>query len=73
MLIEIHRSGGRVNAVYYCPHQPDENCECRKPRPGLLLRAAQDLDLDLTESFFIGDAVSDVETALVAGCTPCLS
>ena len=70
MKAEIESRGGRIDGVYYCPHRPDEVCECRKPRPGLLLRAAQELDLDLSCSYFIGDAVSDVEAALAAGCTP---
>jgi len=67
---EIHRRGGRVDAVYYCPHHPDEGCACRKPRPGLLLQAARDLQIDLSHSYFVGDAVTDVEAALAAGCSP---
>lgn len=70
MKAEIESRGGRVDGIYYCPHRPDEGCECRKPRPGLLLRAAQELNLDLSRSYFIGDAVSDLEAALAADCTP---
>jgi D-glycero-D-manno-heptose 1,7-bisphosphate phosphatase len=70
MLNEIARNGGRVDAVYYCPHTPSDRCDCRKPKPGLLLKAARELDIDLARSFFIGDAISDVEAALAAGCTP---
>ena len=70
MKAEIESRGGRVDGVYYCPHHPDEECDCRKPRPGLLLRAARELNLDLSRSYFIGDAVSDVEAALAADCTP---
>ena len=68
MLEAITQHGGRIDAIYYCPHRPGEGCECRKPRPGLLLRAAKELNLDLSRSYFIGDAVSDVEAALAAGC-----
>ena len=66
----IHAAGGRVDAIYYCPHRPADNCDCRKPKSGLLVRAAQELNLDLDDSFFIGDAVSDVDAALTAGCSP---
>jgi histidinol-phosphate phosphatase family protein len=68
MLEAIGAVGGRVDGVYYCPHRPDEECDCRKPRPGLILKAAQQLGLDLTRSIIIGDAVSDVEAAREAGC-----
>jgi D-glycero-D-manno-heptose 1,7-bisphosphate phosphatase len=70
MLAEVHRRGGRIDAVYFCPHHPDEGCNCRKPRPGLLLQAARDLDIDLAQSWLIGDSVSDVEAALAVGCRP---
>lgn len=72
LVMEIQTHGGRMDAVYYCPHHPDVGCECRKPKPGLLYRAAQDLELDLARSCLIGDAVSDVEAALAAGCRPIL-
>jgi D-glycero-D-manno-heptose 1,7-bisphosphate phosphatase len=63
----IHRQGGHVDAVYMCPHRPAENCACRKPRPGLLLRAAQELSLDLGRSWMIGDAWSDIQAGQAAG------
>lgn len=72
MVLEIERRGGRVDAVFYCPHHPAEECECRKPHPGLLLQAAACLDLDLSRSFLVGDARSDVEAALSVGCRPVL-
>jgi D-glycero-D-manno-heptose 1,7-bisphosphate phosphatase len=64
--------GGRIDRVFYCPHRPEEHCECRKPRPGLLLNAASEMGLDLTRSFFVGDAESDVRAAQAAGCRPVL-
>ena len=70
MVEVISQNGGRIDAVYYCPHRPEEGCTCRKPRPGLLRQAALELDLDLSRSYFIGDAISDVEAALAAGCMP---
>ncbi|MCK4297888.1 MAG: HAD family hydrolase, partial [Planctomycetes bacterium] len=64
-----------IDAFYYCPHLPAgtvpayaKQCECRKPKPGLLYEAAQDLDIDVTESFVVGDAVRDVEAGRSAGC-----
>jgi D-glycero-D-manno-heptose 1,7-bisphosphate phosphatase len=63
----IRAQGGRVDGAYLCPHHPDENCECRKPRPGLLLQAADELDLDLGRSYFIGDAMTDMQAAEAAG------
>ena len=70
MKTEIERQGGRVDAIYFCPHKPSDNCNCRKPAPGMLLLAAQELEIDLGNSYFIGDAVSDVEAAFAAGCQP---
>ena len=72
IVAKIEEAGGRVDGVYYCPHHPDQGCECRKPRPGMLLQAAAELQLDLSRSYMVGDAVSDVEAALAAGCHPLL-
>jgi histidinol-phosphate phosphatase family protein len=63
----IVADGGRLDASYLCPHSPDDDCACRKPAPGLLLRAADELDLDRARSFMIGDAACDMEAALAAG------
>ena len=72
MRADINSRGGRIDAIYYCPHHPDDGCECRKPRPGLLLQAADEMRLDLASSYLIGDAVTDVEAAIAAGCWPIL-
>lgn len=72
MIREIQQAGGRVDAVYYCPHRPEEGCFCRKPKPGLLFQAARDLGIRLEDSYLIGDALTDVEAALAAGCQPML-
>ena len=55
LLKELEREGAKVDAVYHCPHRPDEGCLCRKPGTGLLLQAARDLDIDLNSSFVVGD------------------
>ena len=67
-LIDLIRShGGQIDGVYMCPHTPDDGCSCRKPRPGLLLQAANELSLDLQRSWMIGDAWSDVQAGEAAG------
>ena len=57
-----------VDAVYVCPHDNDDGCACRKPKPGLLLSAAADLSLDLSRSFMVGDRWSDIAAGREAGC-----
>ncbi len=64
----VEASGGRVDGVFYCPHRPDEGCSCRKPRPGLLLQAAERMALDLKMSYLIGDAESDMQAGRIVGC-----
>jgi D-glycero-D-manno-heptose 1,7-bisphosphate phosphatase len=65
---ELADAGGRVDAVYYCPHRPEQACPCRKPKPGLLHRAAQDWGLDLARCVFVGDSTTDAQAARTAGC-----
>jgi histidinol-phosphate phosphatase family protein len=65
---ELAAGGARIDAVYYCPHRPDENCRCRKPATGLLTRAAADWNIDLRRSVLIGDSQSDLAAAGAAGC-----
>lgn len=71
----IEAGGGHIDAIYSCPHHPTEGsnafvrvCDCRKPAPGLLLRAAKEWDADLVRSVMIGDSEVDVRTAMAAGC-----
>jgi D-glycero-D-manno-heptose 1,7-bisphosphate phosphatase len=68
-------SGATFDRFYFCPHHATEgidryrvDCECRKPKPGMLLRAARELDLDLSRSWLIGDRASDIQAGLSAGC-----
>jgi histidinol-phosphate phosphatase family protein len=67
MLARIRESGGRIDAIYYCPHAPDAGCDCRKPSPGLFLQAARDMNLDLASSWSIGDSHRDAQAAHRAG------
>lgn len=67
LLQEVMAAGGRIDAVFTCPHAPSDNCNCRKPRPGLLLEAAKKLCIDLPDSIMIGDALSDLAAGKAAG------
>jgi D-glycero-D-manno-heptose 1,7-bisphosphate phosphatase len=60
--------GVHVDGVYVCPHEPDAGCECRKPRPGLLLQAGRDHCIDFDQSVMVGNRQSDVEAGHAAGC-----
>lgn len=57
----LKAEGIHLQGIYFCPHVPDDNCPCRKPRPGLIERAARELDFDLQASFVIGDKPADIE------------
>ena len=72
---ELSSRGASLDGEYYCLHHPDGlvpeltvSCECRKPKPGLLLRAAKEKGIDLSESYFVGDGLIDVEAGKRAGC-----
>lgn len=68
MLKELSDFGGHIDAIYYCPHHPDDNCDCRKPKPGLILKAGKDFNIDLSASWMIGDSDSDLTAGRAAGC-----
>lgn len=76
ILVKIHRKmmndlagfGARIDAIYYCPHHPDDDCDCRKPKPGLILKAAQEHNIDLVASYIVGDKPQDIEAGIAAGC-----
>ena len=69
MTAEIAKAGGEIEAIYYCPHHPDAGCECRKPKPGMLKRAAQKHNIDLSTAYFIGDTTTDIQAGKRAGTT----
>lgn len=60
---ELARHGSHIEDIYICPHHPDDGCACRKPRPGMLLKAAQDWNIKLHASYMIGDKISDIQLA----------
>lgn len=70
ILSEYASNGAPLTAAYLCPHAPDAGCDCRKPEPGMLFRAAREHRIDLTRSYMVGDAVTDVQAALAAGVRP---
>lgn len=69
---EVAEAGGVIEAIYYCPHNWDEGCECRKPKPGMLFQAQREHHLDLSRIVFIGDDIRDAEAADAAGCSSVL-
>lgn len=69
---ELEQFGARIEAFFFCPHAPDEGCDCRKPRAGLLENIAERLRFDLAGTPFIGDRLSDARAARAAGATPML-
>ncbi len=79
METELGKEGAYIDDLYYCPHHPDKgfegerpeykrNCSCRKPKPGMLLQAAEKYNIDLTRSYMVGDSFRDIEAGLAAGC-----
>ena len=71
---DLAKHGARLDGIYYCPHHPTGkvreyaiDCDCRKPKPGMLFKAKQDYDIDLENSFLVGDGARDVECAEAAG------
>ena len=67
---QLAKHGGRVDAVFFCPHAPDEQCECRKPLPGLMLQIAERYGVNLEQVPVVGDALRDLQAAAAAGCMP---
>ncbi len=65
---DLEADGATIDAIYYCPHHPDDKCSCRKPATGMIERAVRDLSIDLRSSFVIGDGDHDVAMGEKAGC-----
>ena len=62
--------GGRLDAVFFCPHTPEDNCDCRKPRPGMMLDIGRRYGLDLALVPMVADTLRDLQAAQAAGCQP---
>lgn len=72
MHLLVNQAGGQVDGIFFCPHSPADNCNCRKPSPGLLLQIARRFSTSLENVPFIGDSNSDIEAARLAGASPIL-
>jgi D-glycero-D-manno-heptose 1,7-bisphosphate phosphatase len=70
--IMVEEAGAKLEGIYYCPHAPNDGCDCRKPALGLLIRAASDLGFDPASAIMIGDKESDIEFGRRAGATTVL-
>lgn len=76
MLTKIHQKmtgmleavGGHLNGIFYCPHHPDDHCECRKPKPGLMHQVSEALQTDFSDALLIGDAKRDIDCAHAVNC-----
>lgn len=67
MLNVFKKRGIQIDQVYYCPHKPEDNCDCRKPNPGMIIKAINDYNIDLSHSILVGDKNSDIDAANAAG------
>jgi len=72
MLDELRALGGDLDGLVFCPHQPSDNCECRKPKAGMLLAMMDQLMAEPAATCFVGDSLKDIEAALNAACEPIL-
>ena len=73
---KMHRAvkavGGRIDAIFYCPHSADSNCTCRKPKPGMFERIAGCFNVDLGNAYAVGDSLRDLQAAATSGAKPVL-
>lgn len=70
MMQRLHEVGGRLDAVFFCPHTPEDDCECRKPKPGLMRQIAQRYGIELRTVPMVVDTLRDLQAARAAGCEP---
>ena len=68
----VAKAGGEITGIFYCPHAPEDNCDCRKPLPGLFSQIREHSNVDLAGAPIIGDSIRDLEAGVAAGCTPIL-
>lgn len=72
MVKNLAQVGGRLDAIFFCPHAADSTCDCRKPKPGMFRQIAERFNVDLTGMPTVGDSLRDVQAGLAAGCRPYL-
>ena len=68
----VSEAGGNIDAIYVCPHGTDSDCQCRKPKPGLLMQVAAEKNINLAQTYFIGDSFRDLQAGMAAGAMPIL-
>jgi D-glycero-D-manno-heptose 1,7-bisphosphate phosphatase len=68
----VHQAGGRIDAIFFCPHAGDANCDCRKPKPGMLLEIAKRMNVELDGVPMVGDSLRDLQAAAAADARPVL-
>jgi D,D-heptose 1,7-bisphosphate phosphatase len=67
LVLELAEQNAKLDAIYFCPHYPDDNCDCRKPKTGMIEQATKDFPVDLENSWMVGDKAIDIETGFNAG------
>jgi len=72
MMVQLASIGGYIEEIFFCPHHPNDHCLCRKPKPGMIYQIQEKYPVDLPNTFFIGDTMSDVQVAQASGCKPIL-
>ena len=68
----VHQAGGRIDAIFFCPHRDEDRCDCRKPKPGMLLEIARRMNVELEGVPAVGDSLRDLQAAVAAGAQPVL-
>ena len=68
----LGQAGGRIDAFFFCPHKPEDQCRCRKPQPGMLLEVARRFNVPIEDAYMVGDSRKDLEAAAAAGARPVL-
>ena len=69
---DLDKVGGKIEEIFYCVHHPDDDCPCRKPKPGMFHQMEEKYDLDFSNTYFIGDTLTDIHVATAVGCKPVL-
>ncbi len=68
----VEENGGKLEAIFYCPHHPDDDCKCRMPRTGMLDAIEAEFNTSVQSTWFVGDTLQDLQAGLTKGCRPCL-
>jgi histidinol-phosphate phosphatase family protein len=72
LIVKLAELGGRIDGIYFCPHDLEDNCECRKPKPGMLLRALEEFQIDPKASWMVGDSEVDIQAGQRSACRTAL-